>query len=201
MSIYSVILFIHVVSAIALFVGLTLEGGIFIRVRSAENLEQLRLFVRVFQRLRIIYIPSFVGILVGGLYLGSKYGGGTFWIPVALGSTLMIALVGGLVTGRRMARLEKALTNDQTTVSFPSMMAMSKDNALVVSYGLRIGLSLGIVFLMTTKPPLMPSLAAIGAGVVAGLIAAAGVPRISNRIGTSCGQWSRTQQQMATYKT
>ena|SRR5258706_14566730 len=113
----------------------------------------------------------------------------------------MILLVGGLVTGRRMARLKKAFTDDQTTVFLQSMTAMTKDNALVVSYGLRIGLSLGIVFLMTTKPTLMPSLAAIGAGVTMGLIAAAGVRHISNRIGTSCGQWSKTHHQMVTYKT
>jgi hypothetical protein len=200
MTTYSFILFLHVVSAIALFVALALEGGVLLRLRSAENLEQVRLFARIFQRLRTIYIPSFVGILVGGLYLGSKYGGGTYWIPVALGSTLMISLVGGLVTGRRMARLKQAFTDDQTTVSFQSVTAMTKDNALVVSYGLRIGLSLGIVFLMTTKPTLIPSLAAMGASVIVGLTAAAGVLRISNRIGTSCGQWGKTHQQMVAHK-
>jgi hypothetical protein len=200
MTLYSFILFIHVVSAIAMFVTFALEGGIFVRIRSAENLEQVRLFVSVFQRLRIIYIPSFVGILVGGLYLGSKYGGGTFWIPVALGSTLMILLVGGLVTGRRMARIEKVVTDDQTTVSFPSLMGMTKDNAFVVSYGVRIGLSLGIVFLMTTKSALIPSLAAMGAAVVLGLIAAAGVRRISNRIGPNCGSWNQAHGQMVTNK-
>jgi len=201
MTLYSFVLFIHVVSAIALFVALALEGGLLVRLRSSEKLEEVRLFVRLLERLRIIYIPSFIGILVGGLYLGSKYGGGTFWIPVALGSTLAILLVGGIVTGRRTARLKKALTNDQAGVSVQSTTAMTRDNALIVSYGMRIGLSLAIVFLMTTKPPLVPSLAAMGAGVIMGLMAAAGVRRISNRIGTSCGPWSRTSHEMVAYKT
>ena len=46
MTIYSAVLFLHVLSAIALFIAFLLEGVIFIRVRSARSIEQARFFTR-----------------------------------------------------------------------------------------------------------------------------------------------------------
>jgi hypothetical protein len=109
MTIYSTVVFIHVVSAMALFIALAAEGAILFRIRTAQSLGQVRFFIRAVQRLRIIAIPSFLGILVGGLYLASKWGAGTFWIPFAFGATVLIMLIGGLVTGRRIARMKKVL--------------------------------------------------------------------------------------------
>jgi hypothetical protein len=194
MTIYSAVLFIHVLSAIGVFLALTAEVPILFRIRTAESLEQVRFFIRVFQRLRIIAIPSFLGILFGGLYLASKWGRGTFWIPFALGSTLLILLIGGLVTGRRIVRLKRVLSNTENDVSMEALSAMTKDNALLLSYGLRAGLGLGIVFLMTAKPDLLGSLCALTAGCAAGLLAAAWMRRVSHRIGTVDCLASRTRR-------
>src|ERR1700730_8601485 len=113
-SVLSAVLFVHVLSAIALFAELALEAAILVRVRSAENIEQARASVRAFQRLRQIAIPAFLGVLAGGLYLASRYGSGTIWIPLSLAATLLIMLVGGLITGRRMARLQRELSISTT---------------------------------------------------------------------------------------
>jgi hypothetical protein len=184
MTIYSVVLFIHVVSAIVLFVALAAEGAIEFRIRSAQSVQQARFFIRAFQRLRIIAIPSFLGILLGGLYLASKWGGGTLWIPFALGATLLIMLIGGLVTGRRIAHLKKALPSIENDGSIDALSGLANDNAILLSYGLRMGLGLGIVFLMTAKPDLLGSLCALATGCVVGLLAAAWMRRVYNRIGT-----------------
>jgi hypothetical protein len=194
MTIYSVVLFIHVVSAIGLFIALAAEGAILFRIRTAQSVEQVRFFIRAVQRLRIIAIPSFLGILVGGLYLASKWGGGTFWIPLALGATLLIMLIGGLVTGRRIARLKKVLSSTENDVSIKSLSAMTQDTALLLSYGLRAGLGLGIVFLMTTKPDLLGSLGAVAAGCGVGLLGAAWMRRTSNQIGTVGCLWSQARR-------
>jgi hypothetical protein len=196
MTIYSFVLFVHVVSAIGLFIALAAEGAIAFRIRSAQSLEQARFLVRAFQRLRIVAIPSFLGILVGGLYLASKWGRGTFWIPFALGATLLIMLIGGLITGRRIARLKKLLSSTENDGS-PSGI---KDDALLLSYGLRAGLGLGIVFLMTAKPDLLGSLGALVAGCGAGLLAAAWMRQVSNRIGTVGCPLSQTRRLKAGQK-
>jgi len=74
MTIYSAVLFIHVVSAIGLFIALAAEGAILFRIRSAQSVDEARFFIRVFQRLRIVAIPSFLGVLVGGMYLAVQVG-------------------------------------------------------------------------------------------------------------------------------
>jgi hypothetical protein len=193
MTIYYTVLFIHVVSAIGLFIALAAEGAIFFRIRTAQSIDETQFFVGAFQRLRIVAIPCFLGILVGGLYLASKWGRGTFWIPFALGATLLIMLIGGLVTGKRIARLRNALSSDEIDLHIKAISAKTKDNALLISYGLRAGLGLGIVFLMTAKPDLPGSLGALAAGCGAGLLGAAWVRRASNRIGTVRCLWRQTR--------
>ena len=200
MTIYSTVLFIHVVSAIGLFIGLAAEGAIVIRIRSAQSIEEARFFIRVFQRLRIVAIPSFLGVLVGGMYLASKWGRGIFWIPLALGATLLTMLIGGFVTGQRIARLTKVLSSTENDVSIEALSAMRKSTALLLSYGLRVGLGLGIVFLMTAKPDLLGSLGTLAAGCGPGLLGAAWMRRASNRIGTVRCLWSQTRRVKAGQK-
>jgi len=194
MTIYYTVLFIHVVSVIGLFIALAAEGAILFRIRTAQSVDETRFFVGAFQCLRIVAIPSFLGILVGGLYLASKWGRGTFWIPFALGATLLIMLIGGLVTGKRIARLRNGLSSDEIDLPIKAISAKTKENALLISYGLRAGLGLGIVFLMTAKPDLPGSLGALAAGCGAGLLGAAWMRRASNRIGTVRCLWSQTRR-------
>jgi len=123
MTIYYTVLFIHVVSVIGLFIALAAEGAILFRIRTAQSVDETRFFVGAFQRLRIVAIPSFLGILVGGLYLASKWGRGTFWIPFALGATLLIMLIGGLVTGKRIARLRNGLSSDEIDLPIKAISA------------------------------------------------------------------------------
>jgi hypothetical protein len=194
MTIYSAVLFIHVVSAIGLFIVLAAEGAIVFRIRSARSVEQARFLIRAFQSLRIVAIPSFLGILVGGLYLASKWGRGTFWIPFALGATLLIMVIGGILTGRRIAGLKKLLSSTENDVSIEALSAMTKDNALLLSHGLRMGLGLGIVFLMTAKPDLVGSLGGLVTGCAAGFLGAAWIRRVSNRVGMVDCVWRQTRR-------
>jgi len=193
MTIYSAVLFIHVVSAIGLFIALAAEGAILFRIRTAQSVDETQFFVGALQRLRIIAIPSFIGILIGGVYLASKWGRGTFWIPFALGATLLIMLIGGFVTGIRIARLKKVLLSTENDVSIEGLSAMTKDAVLLLSYGLRAGLGLGIVFLMTAKPDLLGSLGALAAGCGAALLGVAWMRRASNRIGIVRCLWSQAR--------
>ena len=61
MTIYSAVLFVHVISAIGLFVALAAEGVILFRIRSARSTEEARFFTGAFHRLRGIAIPAFFG--------------------------------------------------------------------------------------------------------------------------------------------
>ena len=184
MSLYSFVLFIHVMAAIGLFVGLALEGFVSIRIGRAREREQMRFFTRTFDRLRWLFIPSFAGILLGGLYLGYRFGNGTFWLPAALVATLAMLIIGGSMTGRSMAELKRATANPET--GFDALSAQAKSRALALSYGLRVGLALGIVFLMTTTPGRLPSLAALVVGSIAGLAIASLMRKAWTRTDLTC---------------
>jgi len=118
---------------------------------------------------------------------------------LALGATLLIMLIGGFVTGIRIARLKKVLSGTENDVPIEALSAMTKDTALLLSYGLRVGLGLGIVFLMTAKPDLPGSLGALAAGCSAGLLGAAWMRRASNR-GTVRCLWSQARRLKAGQK-
>jgi hypothetical protein len=169
-SVLSAVLFVHVLSALALFVALALEATVLVRVRSSRNVAQARASVRAFQRLRVIAIPAFLGVLSGGLYLASRYGSGTIWIPLSLAATLLLMLVGGLITGRRMARLERLLSSIDDAAPLDAISSQIADTALIWSYGFRLGLTVGIVFLMTTQPEWPLSLVALATASAAGVV-------------------------------
>ena len=87
-----------------------------------------------------------------------------------------------------MGQLKKTLA--RTGGAFEAASARANDKLLALSYGLRCGLALGIVFLMTGKPGLWTSVIALVAGCAVGLFIAFGLGRISNRNEMGCGLWS-----------
>jgi hypothetical protein len=97
-------------------------------------------------------------------------------------------LVGGLITGRKLNQLKKALRKADET--FETLSVQAKGRPLTVSYGLRFGSALGIVFLMTAKPDLWPSVYALIAGCGAGLFVAAAIHKISRVGSQDCGPWN-----------
>jgi hypothetical protein len=177
MTVFSFVLFIHVLSAITVCIALVLEGVILLRMRSAYDHDQLRFPTRAFRRLGPIYGIAFAGILLGGIYLAAELQLRASWVPLALGATLLYLAVGGIVTGRRMSQLRRAL--DKPHQSFESLSTSANSNALVVSYGFRAGVVIGILFLMTATPPLLASLLALSTTALAGVLLALRLRRVS----------------------
>jgi hypothetical protein len=172
MSLFSIVLFIHVLSSMALFAAFALEAVAFKQIRSSRSAVQVYAGVLTFERLRGIAIPAFLGVLVGGGYVASGYGIGTAWILSSLVATLLMMLVGGVVTGIRMARLKTLLSVAGDATAFESITAQTHNNALVWSYGSRVGLAVGIVFLTTTRPQLPLSIATLAASALTGVMLA-----------------------------
>ena len=184
MNVFSIVLFIHVLSAMVLFIALALEGVILFRLRAATSLGQLQFFTRLSRRLGVLYGPAFIGILFGGIYLASQLRSHAAWIPLAMGATLVLGLIGGVVTGR------KALS--QEAVAFESVSAQAKSKGLVLSYGFRAGLAVGIVFLMSATPGLVPSITALVLASCIGMLLATRL-RLASPTQNECG-WSSTSR-------
>jgi xanthosine utilization system XapX-like protein len=186
----SLVLFIHVLSAIALFVAIAFEGEILVRLRTAQNTEQLRQSAGASRRLGAIYGPAFLGILVAGMYLAFRMHIRAPWVPLALVGTLLMGIVSGVVTGIHMSRLRKALA--QTDLSFENLRGIARSSALAVSYGFRAGLAVGILFLMSATPGLVPSIAALTIASILGIFAGLLFPTASRSSSASKSAQSAT---------
>lgn len=157
---YALGLFVHVVSAMALFVGLGIEGSTLYRGRrggggaGGESGNGLRWAQRFGG-------PGLGLAILAGLYLaGTEWGWREPWIDVALGGVVLVGAVWGRMTGARLARLQREGGAVPLT-----------DPVLWRSLTTRAGLLVGIVFLMTVKPGWAVSLVGLGIGLAAGVLA------------------------------
>jgi hypothetical protein len=173
-TVYCLVVFLHIAGGFGLVAAFTVETiglrGLRRTTQAAEALTWLSIG-RMVQRLA----PASLGvILITGLYLMANYGGPRGWVVVALGSFLVIAAVGAIGTGLRMARIGPAVGQAAGSGPLPeALRAQVRDPVMVFSLGIRIGLLLGILFLMTLKPSPLASLLVVGLAAVAGAVAAA----------------------------
>jgi hypothetical protein len=174
---YHLALFLHILGALGLIGALTFETiglrGLRRAVRREDALVWLGI-ARVVQRLA----PASLGlILVMGLYMMATAWGPRGWILVSLGSFAAILLIGGLLTGVRMAHIGPSVGRSQGWLSEELRSAL-RDPVLLISLRTRLAIVLGIVFLMSVKPSLVTSLVVIvvaaGIGSVAGAATAGG---------------------------
>ena len=98
---------------------------------------------------RVLGPISALAILVPGLYMTASQWGGKGWVVVGITAWLLIAVAGtatgiGLLAGRLTTR------------------------AAAASWSVRVGIALGVVFIMTVKPDLLLALVAVAAGAALG---------------------------------
>ena len=178
MNLYPVALFVHVVGALLLFATLTLEGIALRLARRAATAQEARSAIAIMRLNRIVGPLSAVGILVPGLYMMATSWGWVIWIAVALAAWGLIAVVGA-VNGARLLALERKLARESGGLA-TALVAQLRDPFFPTSWTTRVGMALGVVFLMTVKPGAAGSVITIAVAVAAGVVA-------------SLPAWSRAQ--------
>ncbi len=98
---------------------------------------------------RVLGPISALAILVPGLYMSASHWGWKGWVVVGITAWLLIA-VGGAATG--IGLLAGRLTT----------------RAAAASWSIRVGIALGVVFIMTVKPDLPLAITAVAAGAALG---------------------------------
>lgn len=181
MSRYSVEVFLHVMGAILVFVG---YGGLLLAVaamRRATRSEQLRAITSTLLASRriglerisvidVLVIASVVLIAVTGLDMAlSLQLIRAPWIDVAIGSFLLLAPIGPLVINPRLHWIADAVDLEPNGPISNSVRTRVRDPILSMALGGSLGILVGVVFLMTTKPALSTSLAAVAITIGAGL--------------------------------
>jgi hypothetical protein len=168
MNYYSIALFLHIVGALGVFVSLALEWVNLQQLQRLTTAEQVGEWFKGSARGRWLAGISFLLILIPGFYMTAMAWGGAMWISVALGALVLMGALGGILTGPRMAAIKKSIATENGPTS-SDLYRLLHHPLLWVSLQTRVGIALGIVFLMSVKPALTGSLITLAVAIVLGL--------------------------------
>lgn len=171
-----VLLFLHVTSAMVIVAGFGIEGFLLQQLRAARGTADARVALGNSRYVQLVTGIGLGAALVTGIYLAAVYWHWRgAWMGMAFLSILLLAVVGGIMTGRPTARLLRSGAEALGDTDLPSVQRV-----IGMSYMIRVGLFLGIVFLMTTKPVSGPS--ALLVVLVSGALGfLAGLPTVGRR--------------------
>jgi hypothetical protein len=168
MTLYSVLLFLHVVSAMGAFAALSLEAVALVPLRRATTANEARPWIEFLPGLPALAIGSLVLLLLSGIFMTAQMAGWTLaWPSVAMGALILIGPLGA-VTGRRMRAIRVACTANHPIDG--GLVGKLRDPFLKFSMNIRIALVLGIVLLMTAKPKLRESLGVVLSSLFLGFV-------------------------------
>jgi len=170
MTVYAVVLYSHLLGAVALFVGYGIEWTASSLFRNASSTEQVRAWLRVFKVSPPLSGVGLGVLLISGGYLASLSGAmKQGWIPATLLAIGVALILGFAFILPRMGRIRKALPSLNEPVT-AELRARLSDPILLSAIRIRVLLAAGIVYLMAAKMPFTPSLIALAIALVAGLL-------------------------------
>jgi hypothetical protein len=170
MTLYAVILFVHVTSALVLFATMSFEALSLFHLRGASNLSEVREWLDPVPGLPLAAMGSLLVILASGIYLVMRMEAYRLaWPQVAVGGLFLMAPFGA-ISGKRMRIIRKACAEANEVSS--ALLSRLRDSFLKVSVSIRIVIFLGIVLLMAARPGLWVALGVLGVSMVLGLLLA-----------------------------
>ncbi|MGH2686579.1 MAG: hypothetical protein ACRDJP_14030 [Actinomycetota bacterium] len=170
MDLYSVLIFAHVLGAVALFAALGIEVVAFRRLRGARTADQARTWMGPLREAGRLGPVAMVTILMAGVWMMALRWGPEPWILIALVGLVVMAVLGAALSRRPMGRLRGSLGDevDHLPTDFRALV----EGPLRISLWLRLAIAVGILGLMTVKPDALGSLVIMGAAVGVGVVAA-----------------------------
>lgn len=169
MTVHIIVLYLHLLGALALFIGYGIEWTASSLFRKATSTEQVRAWLRVFK-----VSPPLSGAGLGVLLLSGghlAYLSGAMkqgWIPATLFAIGVALLLGFIFVLPRMGKIRKALPSLNEPVS-PELRARLADPLLHTAIRVRAFVAAGIVYLMAAKLAFGPSLLALAVAFIMGV--------------------------------
>lgn len=175
MSIYTVVLFVHISALLVAIATSALIHFAESHMLSARTIGELRQWSMVITRLAKVFPLALLTLVASGAYMvSSAWAWDTGWIDAALVGVVLL-FAGGVFLDNRGKALGRTLSGDpRDPVSAASMHLLRNPITRSVSYA-TTALSTGIVFVMVNKPPLIGAILTLVIGVTIGVIAA--IPR------------------------
>ncbi len=180
MSLYTIVLFVHIIGAVGYFLGIGLWLFVLLGLRRAQRVEQVRSLIHLTDLSAPFSGASAVLLLGTGLYLAvSAWSLLTSWILVALISLLLMVPTSAVLIAPRRSAIVKQLAHDAPGGELSRALEQHLDDpVLATTFTTILALLLGLVFLMATKPDLVVSIIVIVVALLLGLAAGALVSRM-----------------------
>jgi len=169
MKFYDVILFLHISSALALFMGMAIAWIGIVRVQIAFNRIQFDEWIKVLSSLKALFISSGSLLLLTGAYMASTKWGWTPWIIVSFLLWLYIVLHSSLVLGKRIRTLRNLLEPNSKDINDELHQEINKLK-LINHLQSELAVGLGTVFIMTVKPDLVGSICVVIVAIILGTV-------------------------------
>jgi hypothetical protein len=181
MTLYSAVLFLHILCVLGLSVAMSFEWMSLSRMRAARSMAEIRAWVNPVPTLPAIAITSLLLLLFSGMFLTVQLQAGALaWPRVSFIALLVIAPFGA-VTGRRMLGV-RATVDTATDDDLETLRKRINASFLALSLGIRTGAIVGIILIMTSKPGLVACLGILLLALVLGLISTRALKGRINRV-------------------
>ncbi len=156
----------------SLFIGLSFTLAYVLRLRRAQTAAQVRAETTFGGSQRVLIVASSLLLLVAGIYMTvTAWDSDPPWILLSLAALVVMGVLGGVVSARRLEAIKKAAEASGDSLS-PALKRQLADPVLLTAVLTAGMLGLGVVFLMTTKPDLIGSLIALAVALVLGVVSA-----------------------------
>ncbi len=173
MSIYSIVLFFHVVGAIGYCLGIGMLLFILVDLRRAQRVEHVQALIHLNDRSAPFSAASAIVLLITGLYMTlTEWSLLTSWILVALVSLILMVPISAVLIAPRRIAMSKQLTREAPDgVVSEDLKRRIDDPVLAVVVQAVATLLLGLIFLMITKPGLLASIIVVAVALLLGVTA------------------------------
>jgi len=166
MTLYALILFLHLTGVVALFLAFGLEWAAISFLGNATTPTEAQTWLRLGRIGPLVNGPALGLVILSGGYLASlisafKQG----WIPASFIGIAVVAALGGAINVPKMRAIRLAIADGGKNLS-----AALRCKLLPVSVRLRTFAALSIVFMMAAKLPFAKSMLALLGGLVLGLL-------------------------------
>lgn len=170
MTVYTLVLYSHLLGALALFIGYGIEWTASSLFRKATSTEQVRAWLRVFKVSPPLSGAGLGVLLLSGGYLAALSGAmKQGWIPATLLAIGIALILGFALILPRMGKIRKALPSLNQPISDELRVGLT-DPILLTAIRVRVLLAAGIVYLMAAKLPFNPSLVVLSTSLLVGLL-------------------------------
>jgi Predicted integral membrane protein (DUF2269) len=170
MSVYTNILFLHFLGMAGLFIGYGLEWTSTTFLRKATTAQAVRNSLGTYSISLPLSGPALLLLILTGGYMAGVTGiSKAGWILATAVSIIVALGIGFALVMPRMKAIKAALPAGDAVLSADAL-ARVQNPAIVTLIRIRAFLALGIVYLMTTKPPIGVSFAVLLGAAILGVL-------------------------------